>query len=116
MSVCRRGIPLKAVVANCEAKWFLQELQVRGRGVFLRRERQQALVLNASSPAAAALQPQCQAPTLCPVSFVCICCNAVQQAMSGDHTAMVRVSHMLLAGYGTRQDEAAAAEWMRKAW
>lgn len=24
----RRGIPLKAVVANCEAKWFLQELQV----------------------------------------------------------------------------------------
>ena len=25
---CRRGIPLKAVVANCEAKWFLQELQV----------------------------------------------------------------------------------------
>lgn len=27
-AACRRGIPLKAVVANCEAKWFLQELQV----------------------------------------------------------------------------------------
>jgi TPR repeat protein len=39
-----------------------------------------------------------------------------QQAMSGDHAAMVRVSHMLLVGYGTRQDEAAAATWMRKAW
>jgi TPR repeat protein len=44
-----------------------------------------------------------------------VCCP-LQLAMSGDHAAMVRVSHMLLVGYGTRQDEGAAANWMRKAW
>lgn len=36
--------------------------------------------------------------------------------MSGDAEAMVRVSHMLMAGYGTKQDHAAAAAWMRQAW
>lgn len=40
----------------------------------------------------------------------------LQVAMSGDFDAMVRVSHMLMAGYGTQQDHAAAAAWMRQAW
>ncbi|WIA40316.1 hypothetical protein OEZ86_013687 [Tetradesmus obliquus] len=59
------GQPLRLVVAQCEARWFLQELQL---------------------------------------------------AMSGDAEAMVRVSHMLMAGYGTQQDHTAAARWMRQAW
>jgi TPR repeat protein len=36
--------------------------------------------------------------------------------MAGDAEAMVRVSHMLMAGYGTQQDHTAAARWMRQAW
>eukprot|EP00775_Hariotina_reticulata_P012195 gene12195-12332_t len=61
----RHGTPLKIAVAQCEARWFLQDLKV---------------------------------------------------AMTGDFDAMVRVSHMLMAGYGTKQDHAAAAAWMRQAW
>jgi TPR repeat protein len=40
----------------------------------------------------------------------------MQLAMAGDAEAMVRVSHMLLSGYGTQQDHTAAARWMRQAW
>lgn len=36
--------------------------------------------------------------------------------MACDAEAMVRLSHMLMAGYGTQQDHAAAAAWMRQAW
>jgi TPR repeat protein len=36
--------------------------------------------------------------------------------VGGDQEAMVRVGHMLLAGYGIRQDKAEAAKWLRAAW
>jgi hypothetical protein len=36
--------------------------------------------------------------------------------MDGDTEAAVRVGHMLLAGYGVKQDKAEAARWLRHAW
>jgi hypothetical protein len=36
--------------------------------------------------------------------------------MDGEREAMVRVGHMLLSGYGVKQDPAEAARWMRAAW
>jgi TPR repeat protein len=39
-----------------------------------------------------------------------------QLAMDGDQEAMVRVGHMLLSGYGIKQDKAEAAKWLRHAW
>ncbi|MEW5300042.1 MAG: hypothetical protein WDW38_002868 [Sanguina aurantia] len=39
-----------------------------------------------------------------------------QLAMSGDQEAMVRAGHMLLAGYGVRQDTPEAALWLQEAW
>lgn len=36
--------------------------------------------------------------------------------MEGDPDAMVRVGHMLVSGYGVRQDDQEAAKWMRHAW
>lgn len=159
MCCCRRGIPLKAVVANCEAKWFLQELQVRSAlylNALLLLSGQSAsahaqgsslscgsspwlLVEHGCSPWPCLVMVSCceQSPDILPAngllitapdSFcpailpggLAICstwvCCPLQLAMSGDHAAMVRVSHMLLVGYGTRQDEAAAANWTRKAW
>lgn len=40
----------------------------------------------------------------------------LQLAMSGDQEAMVRAGHMLLAGYGVRQDAPEAALWLQEAW
>lgn len=40
----------------------------------------------------------------------------LQAAMGGDAEAMVRVGHMLLAGYGIRTDSSEAAKWLRQAW
>lgn len=39
-----------------------------------------------------------------------------QLGMMGDEAAMLRVGHMLAAGYGVKQDAAEAAKWMREAW
>ncbi len=36
--------------------------------------------------------------------------------MHGDQDAMVRVGHMLLSGYGIKQDKQEAAKWLRQAW
>lgn len=57
--------PLSRVVAACEARWFLTDLQL---------------------------------------------------AMAGDESAMVRVGHMLLMGYGVKQDPEEAGRWLQKAW
>lgn len=40
----------------------------------------------------------------------------MQAAMGGDAEAMVRVGHMLIAGYGVREDSSQAASWLRQAW
>ena len=36
--------------------------------------------------------------------------------MAGDDEAMVRVGHMLVTGYGAKQDSKEAAKWLREAW
>ena len=36
--------------------------------------------------------------------------------MDGQAEAMVRVGHMLLSGYGVKQDPTEAAKWLRQAW
>lgn len=37
-------------------------------------------------------------------------------AMSGEQESMVKVGHMLMSGYGVRQDKGEAARWLRQAW
>jgi TPR repeat protein len=36
--------------------------------------------------------------------------------MEGSAEAMVQVGHMLMSGYGIRQDPSEAARWLRQAW
>ncbi|GBF94688.1 hypothetical protein Rsub_07424 [Raphidocelis subcapitata] len=42
--------------------------------------------------------------------------DELKLAVEGDSEAMVRVGHMLLSGYGVRQDRGEAARWLRAAW
>lgn len=59
--------------------------------------------------------PMCAAPF---PSFVHARLRPFLQAamVGGDEGAMERVGHMLLAGYGAKQDPHEAAKWLREAW
>jgi hypothetical protein len=112
----RSGRPLRLVVAQCEARWFLADLKARHAW----RTRPATSWPTASPTATTSSMARGLALATAAFSAAEQCPQpptaSLQLAMDGDEDAMLRVSHMLLAGYGTRRDLPAAADWMRQAW